>query len=118
MSTAAEQQRPHDEYDSPWKDILEHYFTEFLEFFFPVAYAGIDWSKGHGFLDKELQKIMRNAEVGRRVVDKLVKVFTTDGDETWVVVHVEVQGQYEVDFAKRMYVYNYRLFDRYNRDIV
>ena len=35
-----------------------------------------------------------------------------------MVVHVEVQGQYEADFAKRMYVYNYRLFDRYNRQVV
>ncbi|MBN1546450.1 MAG: hypothetical protein JW902_07315 [Syntrophaceae bacterium] len=106
------------DYDSPWKEILERYFPEFLEFFFPVAYEGIDWSQGHEFLDKELQKVTRKAEVGRKVVDKLVKVYTTDGTETWVVVHVEVQGQYEADFAKRMYVYNYRLFDRYNRDIV
>lgn len=104
--------------DSPWKEILERYFKEFMEFFFPTAYEGIDWARGHEFLDKELQKIVRKAEVGRKVVDKLVKVFTTDGTETWVVVHVEVQGQYEADFAKRMFVYYYRLFDRYDRDIV
>jgi hypothetical protein len=73
---------------------------------------------GYEFLDKELQKITGKAEVGRRLVDKLVKVYTTDGDETWVIVHVEVQGQHEADFAKRMFVYYYRLFDRYNRDIV
>ncbi len=106
------------DYDSPWKEILERYFQEFLEFFFPVVYAGIDWSKPYEFLDKELQQIVRDAEQGRRLVDKLVKVYTTEGEEAWVVVHVEVQGQHETDFAKRMFVYYYRLFDRYNRRVV
>ena len=25
----------YDDYDSPWKEILEHYFEEFMLFFFP-----------------------------------------------------------------------------------
>ena len=33
------------------------------------------------------------------------------------MVHVEIQGQYESGFAKRMYVYNYRLFGRYDKKI-
>ena len=55
----------------------------------------IYWSKGHEFLDKELQHVVRDAELGRRYADKLVKVFTHDGAETWVLVHVEVQGTAE-----------------------
>ncbi len=35
--------------DSPWKNVLERYFPEFLAFFFPAAYAGIDWSQGYTF---------------------------------------------------------------------
>ncbi|MBF0604970.1 MAG: hypothetical protein HQL07_14910 [Nitrospirae bacterium] len=30
---------PNDEFDIPWKDILEGYFPEFLAFFLPVAYV-------------------------------------------------------------------------------
>ena len=33
-------------------------------------------------------------------------------------VRTHRQGQPESDFAKRMYVYNYRLFDRYDRPVV
>lgn len=33
-------------------------------------------------------------------------------------MHVEVQTQAEADFPARMYVYNYRLFDRYNQAVV
>ncbi len=35
-----------------------------------------------------------------------------------MLVHVEVQAQPEVAFPKRMYVYNYRLHDRYDRCVV
>ena len=40
--------------DTPWKDILEAYFPQCLEFFFPDAHAQIDWERGFEFLDGEL----------------------------------------------------------------
>ncbi len=101
------------EYDSPWKEALEHYFEQFMQFFFPDAHADIDWRKGYEFLDKELEKIVRDAEIGRRLVDKLVKVSRKGGGEELVLVHLEVQGNVDRHFARRMYIYNYRLFDRY-----
>jgi hypothetical protein len=52
------------------------------------------------------------------VVDKLVKVWLKSGEERWLLIHVEVQTWRESDFPKRMYVYNYRLFDRYDREVI
>lgn len=106
------------DYDSPWKEAIELYFAEFMALFFPDAYVDIDWEKGYEFLDKELQQVVRDAELGTRLADKLVKVWRLTGEESWVLVHLEVQSQVELDFAKRMYIYNYRLFDRYERQIV
>jgi hypothetical protein len=106
-----------DDYDSPWKELLEEYFREFAEFFFPDMAEGADWEKGYEFLDKELQQAVRDAELGKRLADKLVKVRRKDGEEVWVLVHVEIQGQYESGFAERMYVYNYRIFDRYHKPV-
>ena len=40
-----------DDFDSPWKDLLEKYFQQFMEFFFPKAATDIDWSQEHEFLD-------------------------------------------------------------------
>jgi len=37
---------PPDDYDSPWKEVLERYFEDFMAFFFPEAHADIDWAKG------------------------------------------------------------------------
>jgi hypothetical protein len=106
------------DYDSPWKDILEAYFEECIEFFFPDVHPEIDWSRGYEFLDKELQQIVREAEVGTRFADKLVKVWTFAGDDIWVLIHIEVQSQSQPSFAERMFVYYYRLRDRFNRPVV
>ena len=104
-----------DDYDSPWKDMLDRYFQDFMAFFFPDAYAQIDWSQPHAFLDQELQQVARDAELGRRYADKLVRVALIDGKEQWIHIHIEVQGSRDPDFAERLYVYNYRLYDRYGQ---
>ncbi|MBF0140271.1 MAG: cytosolic protein, partial [Magnetococcales bacterium] len=54
-----EEHRSNDEFDAPWKDIVESYFPEFLEFFLQEAFDGIDWERGFEFLDKELSRITR-----------------------------------------------------------
>lgn len=105
-------------FDSPWKDAIERYFEDFIRFFFPQAHGEIEWSRGYEFLDKELQQVVRDAELGRRLVDKLVKIYRRSGDVAWVLVHIEVQSQPESGFAERMYVYNYRIYDRYQRTVV
>ncbi|MEH1838059.1 MAG: hypothetical protein V7L20_04690 [Nostoc sp.] len=59
-----------DEYDTLWKEAIETYFQECIEFFFPVAAKGIDWKRGYTFLDKELQQVVRDAKLGQRFVVK------------------------------------------------
>lgn len=101
------------DFDSPWKEALEVYFPQFLELLLPEVYRDINWQRPHEFLDKELQQVVRDSEAGRRHADKLVKVFTLDGSETWVLIHVEVQGRADRHFNARMYRYYYRLQDKY-----
>ncbi len=106
-----------DDYDSPWKTALESNFPEFMAFFFPRAHALIDWEAGYEFLDKELQQVVRDADLGRRYVDKLVRVRLLSGVERWVCIHIEVQGDPEDDFNRRMFIYHYRLFDRFGQPL-
>jgi hypothetical protein len=108
---------PNDHYDSPWKEAIEHYFPEFIAFYFPDAYQSIDWTKEHIFLDQELRSVVQDAELGTRFVDKLVRVTELSGEESWIYIHVEVQGTRQAEFAKRMFVYNYRIFDRYEKPV-
>ena len=77
------------DYDSPWKEVIEAYFPRFLEFFFPLAYSVIDWTRPYEFLDTELQQLEPDAEMGKVLVDKFAKVWLLEGIQAWVLVHVE-----------------------------
>ena len=93
---------PRADYDSPWKEALDHFFERCIAFFFPRVHADIDWARGYEMLDKELQPIVRRSRHGRQYVDKLVKVYLKDGQERWILVHVEVQACKEVEFPERI----------------
>ena len=106
------------DHDSPWKEALDRFFPEFLARLFPAIHAEIDWRAPYRSLDSELQQITGDADSGRRYADKLLDVRTRDGHETWVLVHVEVQGDAQAVFPQRMFQYNYRIRDRYDRSVV
>jgi hypothetical protein len=63
-----------DDYDTPWKEAVSQYFPEFMAFYFPDAHAGIDWNQPYIFLDKELAHVVQDAELGKRLADRLVQV--------------------------------------------
>jgi hypothetical protein len=109
---------PNAEYDNTWKEAIGDYFESFLEFFFPQVHALIDWSQAPQSLDKELQQITAAADSGLRLVDKLFQVWRHGNEPTWILIHIEIQSQEESNFAKRMYMYNYRAFDLYERPVV
>lgn len=107
------------EHDNAWKDILnKRYFPYFLKFYFPDIYEDIDFNKKFEFLDKEFQRIVKENEIGDKRADKLIKVFLKDGSEQWLLIHIEIQGYYEKNFEERLYIYNYRIFDRYNKEVI
>ncbi|MEA5551210.1 DUF4351 domain-containing protein [Anabaena cylindrica UHCC 0172] len=104
--------------DSPWKEILEAYFPQAMQFFFPQTAALINWERPHEFLDKEFQKIARDAEQGRRYADKLVKAWQHQGQEIWLLIHIEIQAKPEELFPKRMFSYNLRIFDYFGKPAI
>jgi len=105
--------------DYLWKGILEDVFDDFLRFLHPDADRVFDLSRGITFLDKELEQLFppEDDEFAPKVVDKLAQVYTHDGKEEWVLIHVEVQGAYRRDFSLRMFTYYYRILDKYHKRI-
>lgn len=117
-SAMATRKLPTTDADSPWKEALDHFLPRFLEFFFPDIFKAIDWKRGYQALDKEFQQIVRGAASGRVLADKLYKVWRNNGAETWLLIHVEIQGQAERIFPRRMFDYYVRAFQLYNRPVV
>ena len=103
------------DYDNPWKLTLDDYLDEFMLFYFPDIYTKIDWTQGYESLDTEFQSVVRDANLGNQRADKLVKVTTSEGKSEIVYIHIEVQSQKDNDFERRMFTYNYRIFDKYGQ---
>jgi hypothetical protein len=105
-------------YDQLWKDAVENLFLNFVKLIAPDFYPHVDWSKPIEFLDKELSQISLRSEETKRFVDRLVKVWMLNGEERWMLIHVEVQGYRETEFSRRMFIYFYRIYDKFSRDIL
>ncbi|MGH9842000.1 MAG: DUF4351 domain-containing protein, partial [Blastocatellia bacterium] len=110
--------KPNLDQDNAWKDMLDRHFPEFMEFFFPAIHAAINWSRKPVFLDKELAKLGPKHLRGKRLADKLAKVWRKTGQPLFVALHTEIQGQAGDEFNERMYVYNYRIKDREDCPVV
>lgn len=104
-------------FDESWKLVLEKYFWEFLDFYFPHIAQLIEKAKGHQFLDQELQKIVPKSLSRKRRLDKLVRVYLQDAREIWLLIHLEVQTYTDAEFAGRMFSYHYRIFDKYQKPV-
>lgn len=106
------------DFDGPWKEFLDTYLPDIMTFFFPDAYAEIDWSRGYSPLDTTLQQVAPSEETGKQAVDKLMQVWLRGGSEAHVFIHLEVQSQTDTLFTERMFRYHARLFDHYRHPIV
>lgn len=65
----------------------------------------------------DFTQVIRDAALGRRLADKLVKIYRKSGEENWILIHVEIQATEEGNFAQRMFTYHYRIYDRYKRPV-
>jgi hypothetical protein len=104
--------------DILWKVVMEEVFEDLLRFIFPDADQVYDLERGFEFMEKELAELYPEPDKASdtRYADKLVKVFTRDGKEDWVLCHVEIQGETKPDerplFAERMLHYFYRIWNK------
>ncbi|CAM2010568.1 hypothetical protein [Acanthopleuribacter pedis] len=105
-------------FDQPWKNLTELFFQEFTEFFWPAAYQNIDWNASATPLSTELPPQASGDKVGTRIADKLFRVQLKDGEQCLILVHLEFQNQFDTTFPKRMAVYNFRLFLKYDCEVV
>lgn len=104
--------------DQLWKGIIESIFTDFIRFIHPGIDEFLDLNRGVEFLDKELEQVYSESGVNAiNYVDKLVKVYTHEGQLEWILLHFEIQAVHQKDFSERMFRYFYRLFDKYNKPI-
>jgi hypothetical protein len=94
------------DYDGAWKEALRLHLWEFIEKYFPIEHAAIDWTHKPEWFDKELSVVLAQAGERNRQVDVVAKVRLKNGQPQWILLHVEVQSAYEPEFAARLAYYN------------
>lgn len=98
--------------DQLWKGLIEDFFPQLFAFFYPKKARYFDLARTE-FLEQELAQLVADDEGHDRRVDKLVKLYRRNGSTAFMLIHLEVQGYYDKNFARRMFTYAYRIFDRY-----
>ena len=78
------------DYDGLWKKLIYELFEEFMLFFAPDLYEEIDFLKEPEFLQQELFQEIMQEKKGKQVADQIVKVFLKNGEEKWILIHIEV----------------------------
>jgi len=97
------------DHDRLFKELLETFFVEFVELFFPEAYDAMDLEHIK-FLQQELFTDVTRGDKHR--VDILVET-RLKGELGIVLVHVENQAKVQSDFAERMFIYFSRLYQEH-----
>jgi predicted transposase/invertase (TIGR01784 family) len=96
--------KPHDE---AFKKLMQEFFFEFLELFFPQLYEQLDRGQSNFLMQELLVDVVGGK---RKTLDLLVDTKRVGGDVN-VLVHLEPQSTHQNDFATRMLVYYGRLYE-------
>ena len=89
-------------HDQLFKELLQAFFKEFLELFYPAVAARLDFSR-LTFPDKEVFTDLPEGSL--RQLDLVAQAYTLEGEPELLLVHVEVQSSRDREFARRMFEY-------------
>lgn len=99
----------HIDHDRLFKELLETFFVEFMELFFPREYQSIDFEDLR-FLKQEL---FTDVTAGDKHYVDLVIETKLKGETGLILVHLENQAQYQSNFAERMFIYFSKLYQKH-----
>ncbi len=101
------------DHDRLFKELISTFFIEFIELFLPGIASDIDRDSIQ-FLPEEVLSDVTAGE--KKLIDLLAKVKYQE-KETYFLIHVEAQSYSQQDFAKRMFKYFARLYEKYDLPI-
>src|SRR5690625_2317886 len=111
---AQEGKPPYTHHDLLFKRLIETFFVEFMEAFFPELYDGIDF-QSIKYLSEEMIPSLHDGNESRLDIVVEVKWKKTD---TIIVIHVEPQSYQQSDFNERMFHYYSLLYRKVNKPII
>lgn len=109
-----ELKRSYKSHDHLFKRLIETFFAEFIEAFFPAVCEGIDLNSPK-FLSEEIIPDLHDENESRLdIVAEVVEKST----KAPVIIHIEPQSYYQSDFNKRMCRYYSRLHFKFDKPVI
>lgn len=104
----------HIDHDRLFKELLETFFAEFMQLFFPEASRAIDLTHIK-FLQQE---IFTDVTAGEKHKADIIVETKLRKEPGLILVHVEAQSYMQKKFSERMFIYFSRLYEKYRRKIL
>ncbi|OZU87623.1 hypothetical protein CIL03_16170 [Virgibacillus indicus] len=101
-------------HDQLHKELINTFFKEFLEAFFPDVHENLDFHAIKPLSEEVYTNVLKGST---RRLDIVIET-TLKNTEVVVIVHVEPQSYKQDDFHKRMYHYFSMLYNKYQKPIV
>lgn len=101
-------------HDRLFKELIQTFFADFMEAFFPEVARWMDFSDVE-FLQQDLFTDITAGE--QRRIDILAKL-KLKGEDTVVLIHVEPQSYYQMEFPERMFIYYSRIYEKYRLPVL
>lgn len=101
------------DHDGWFKELIETFFWEFLELFFPHVLDYVERGPVT-FLSQEVYSSIGAEE--KRIIDLLARVKFRQQD-SYFLFHIEPQSSNQAEFEKRMFYYFARLYEKYDLPI-
>ncbi|MBH8555232.1 Rpn family recombination-promoting nuclease/putative transposase [Nostocaceae cyanobacterium CENA357] len=101
------------DHDRLFKELISTFFVEFLDLFLPQIAKDIDRDEIQ-FLPQEVFNDVTSGE--KKEIDLLAQVLYQQ-QETYFLIHIENQSYSQSEFAKRMFKYFSRLYEKYDLPI-
>src|SRR5690625_2956070 len=96
------------------KKLLELYFEQFLQTFYPELHEKLDFT--HQKLLSE--EFIADAKTGQKFIADLVIETKFKKTDEKVILHIEPQSYNQPNFNERMYIYHGQLYAKYQQPII
>ncbi|MDR1021297.1 MAG: hypothetical protein LBL73_11110 [Synergistaceae bacterium] len=121
-NTADDQNKERMDRDSMWKDLIKKFFPYLLKRAIPELYGEADLSAEPKFLDKEFRDILNTSDPeihkSPNFADYVLEVPLKNGEDEWVILHIEQQGPQGGNLPDRMNHYRCFIVVHYRREPV
>lgn len=109
------------QFNAIWKYLVETYFSDFINFFFPGVAYQIDLKGNIRVLHQEADYLVPYSDDPYSCADILLKApkkeakRDTLNPNSFTIIHVAVQGREKLGFTEKLFRSTYRIYDRFHK---